>query len=294
LAPREYFVPYYRHTPTYVGRVNISPRTPVQVSQPVTPTYYANQAVSGGVTVVPHDVLVRRAPVANAVVAVSEPHRAQSTGAPAAPQYAAQPPAQGGRVPPPWREGGFPGQQQGGRVVSEPAPATPQQQQPAPGTRHEGGPAARHDGGPPARNEGGPPARHDGSPQVPTLTPPPSQRRDFGGAPPVGAGNQPVAPRREGGEGREGRDRAREGDRDWQPRGRNAPSVAPMPPPQQAAPVQPRAQPVMPQPTPPQGAGPAQPGPRAQQPVPAVPPARQDGDKRPRHGERDRPGETSK
>jgi hypothetical protein len=282
LAPREVFIPYYRSTPIYVDRVNVSPRSPVHIpqQQPVPPSHYRNQTVSGGVTVVPHDVLVRRAPVAQAVVSVSEPHRAQGTGAPPAPNVVAQPPAHSARVPPPWREAASPGQQPG-RAVNEPRPANGQQPQPLP-------PARQEQPVPPARQEQ----------PAPQPAAPPSQRREGGG--PGNSGAQPPS----------------HTDREWQPRGRNAPAVVPaqpQPPPQQAGPMQPQPQPQpratpaprpVAQPTPqappqqqaqpraPQHGAAVQPAPRAQ---PAAP-ARNEGDdrKRPPRQERDRPGETSK
>ncbi|KPF48378.1 hypothetical protein IP87_17850 [beta proteobacterium AAP121] len=71
LAPRDIFQPHYRHTPRYVERVNPAPpyrwrHAPGQV--PTGPISYGNQGVPNAVTVVPGDVLVRRQPVAGAVV----------------------------------------------------------------------------------------------------------------------------------------------------------------------------------------------------------------------------------
>ncbi len=88
LAPRERYVPYYRATPVYIDRVNVNPRFQ-QPGQPQTvpgaPVAYTNQGVPGGVTAVPRDVLVRREPVARAVVSVPDMQRAPAMAAPAAP-----------------------------------------------------------------------------------------------------------------------------------------------------------------------------------------------------------------
>lgn len=69
LAPREVFVPYYRHSQTYVDRVNVvrpgQPRPVPPVSEPI---MYANQKVQNAVTVVPRDVLQQRQPVQRAVI----------------------------------------------------------------------------------------------------------------------------------------------------------------------------------------------------------------------------------
>jgi hypothetical protein len=80
LAPREVYVPHYRVSPVYIDRVNVNPRF-VQPGQPhadprqpqtipTGPVAYTNQGVPGAVTVVPRDVLVRREPVARAVVSL--------------------------------------------------------------------------------------------------------------------------------------------------------------------------------------------------------------------------------
>ena len=75
LAPREVFVPHYRHSPVYVDRVN-EPRARRPGAQPdrgprpapMGAVVYGNQGVPGAVTVVPRDVLLQRQPVARAVV----------------------------------------------------------------------------------------------------------------------------------------------------------------------------------------------------------------------------------
>ena len=76
LAPRDWYVPHYRHTPIYVERVN--PRPPGQGNQPgwhrppqqvpTGPVMYGNQGVPGAVTVVPRDVLLQRQPVARGAI----------------------------------------------------------------------------------------------------------------------------------------------------------------------------------------------------------------------------------
>jgi len=109
LAPRERYVPYYRATPVYIDRVNLNPRFQPRQRQPgqpvpTGPIAYSNQGVPGAVTVVPRDVLVRREPVARAVIQVPEVHRAPVGSAPPvlpAPPVVGTPPAAGGRLPPP-------------------------------------------------------------------------------------------------------------------------------------------------------------------------------------------------
>lgn len=69
LAPRELYHPLYRHTPRYGERVNPGPPQrwhPQDERGHRGP--WGNQGVPGGVTVVPNDVLQRRAPVARAIV----------------------------------------------------------------------------------------------------------------------------------------------------------------------------------------------------------------------------------
>ena len=79
LAPRERYLPHYRHTPVYIDRVNPQVRGPGYVPQvPTGPVMYTNQGVPGAVTVVPRDVLVNRQPVARGVIDNSEWQRARS------------------------------------------------------------------------------------------------------------------------------------------------------------------------------------------------------------------------
>lgn len=97
LAPREAYRPYYRHTPIYVDRVNPGPRDrwhhhPQHPNSPggrpdrrEKPWVYGNQAVPGAVTVVPGDVLVRRQPVARAVIDVRDQRAAPDVMGPPRP-----------------------------------------------------------------------------------------------------------------------------------------------------------------------------------------------------------------
>ena len=79
LAPRERYVPHYRHTPVYIDRVNPHIRGPGYVPQvPTGPVMYTNQGVPGAVTVVPRDVLVNRQPVSRGVIDNSEWQRSRS------------------------------------------------------------------------------------------------------------------------------------------------------------------------------------------------------------------------
>jgi len=99
LAPREVYVPWYRYSPAYGERVNHRPpgsgwRAPV----PGRPIMYGNQGVPNAVTVVPKDVLVRREPVARAVIDL---RGAPQQRAPAVPMAA--PAGPGGAVPAPVR-----------------------------------------------------------------------------------------------------------------------------------------------------------------------------------------------
>lgn len=69
LAPREVFVPYYRHSQTYVERVNIvRPGQPRPVLPRSEPIMYANQKVENAVTVVPRDALQQRQPIQRSVI----------------------------------------------------------------------------------------------------------------------------------------------------------------------------------------------------------------------------------
>ena len=78
LAPREWYVPHYRHTPVYVERINPYPpgrrhERPVHTG----PIMYNNQGVPGAVTVVPRDVLLNRQPVSRGAIDASEWQRAR-------------------------------------------------------------------------------------------------------------------------------------------------------------------------------------------------------------------------
>ena len=154
LAPREVYVPYYRVTPVYVERVNGHPhgyppgQRPYPRTVPTGPVAYSNQGVPGAVTVVPRDVLVRREPVARAVVAMPEVHRAPVTVAPPAPVMSAAP-APVGRVGPP-REGVGDDGRGGSRGPDRREfPALPAQRVEPPPRAEPGAAAPRQDGGVP-------------------------------------------------------------------------------------------------------------------------------------------------
>jgi hypothetical protein len=300
LAPREVYVPTYRVSPVYIDRVNVHPRFVPPGQQPgrgpghqphtipTGPIAYTNQGVPGAVTVVPRDVLVRREPVARAVVQVPEVQRAPvSTVAPPAPSLL-------------------------GAVQPAPAGAAPQRAEPP---RHDAPPVIA-----PARPETAPPvipARQDNAPPVIRSEPAPVQT-----APGVVStpGRRPAdegAPRdrrdgRDGRDARVGRDRSEMGDvrpapamRPVQPAVQPAPAVQPVPSMQPApqvppAPVQPppapRVVPAPPQtqppvvPSPPRQAAPA-PVQRVQPPPPQRGGGEDDrrrGGQAPRHGERER------
>ncbi len=126
LAPREVYVPWYRYSPVYGERVNQRPpgggwRVPV----PTGPIMYGNQGVPNAVTVVPRDVLVRREPVARAVIDLRQV--AQPQHAAAVPMAA--PTGPGGAVPAPRRaataDDGRPAPPP--RMVQPVAPAAPTQ-----------------------------------------------------------------------------------------------------------------------------------------------------------------------
>jgi hypothetical protein len=73
LAPRDRYVPHYRHSPGYIERVN--PRLPGRSYPPQVPTgpvMYGNQGVPNAVTVVPRDVLVNRQPVGRSIIEPGE------------------------------------------------------------------------------------------------------------------------------------------------------------------------------------------------------------------------------
>jgi len=113
LAPREVFVPWYRHTPVYVDRINRRPHMPGRKPVPQLPTgpaRYGNQGVPGAVTVVPRDVLVRRQPMPPAVVAPPAAGSPRQPWVGVAPPSAPVPRADGraqrpGPPQPAWRDG---------------------------------------------------------------------------------------------------------------------------------------------------------------------------------------------
>ena len=141
LAPREVFVPWYRHTPVYVDRINRRPHVPGRKPVPQLPTgpaRYGNQGVPGAVTVVPRDVLVRRQPVSPAVVAPPAAVLPRQPWVGVAPPSAPVPRADGGaqRPGPPrpaWREEGQAREPRNGRPPAEPrAPQEAAPQAPSP------------------------------------------------------------------------------------------------------------------------------------------------------------------
>ncbi len=145
LAPREVYRPWYRATPVYEDRVNHRPPGGIRPPLPSGPIMYGNQGVPNAVTVVPRDVLLRREPVARAVIDVREPaQRTPSTpvAAPVGPTMRPLP-VDGGRREPPGRffnpgalapQRGQPPAQQQPPAAQPAAPQTmpPQQQAPQP------------------------------------------------------------------------------------------------------------------------------------------------------------------
>jgi hypothetical protein len=317
LAPREHYVPAYRVSPVYIDRVNVNPRfgPPGQPGQPHRPTVptgpvaYTNQGVPGGVTMVPRDVLVRREPVARAIVNVPMPEgqRAPVTVAPAG--------------PPPGR-----------RVASGDDGRGPSGGPSGPDRREGGGPVGsdRRDG--PDRRDGAPPRVEPGAPgPMPRVEPAPQTPGSASTVPGRRQDGRDGRDSRDGRDGREGGDRRigmgepREGRpaRPVQPAPavqtappaqsgqpvQPAPAVRPVQPAPSVQPAQPRMQPVQPvQPaqTPPPAPAvqpqqpprqvappPSQPAPvtRAPQPAPRVERGdddRQRGGPQPRRGERER------
>ena len=276
LAPREWYQPYYRHTPVYVERVNPRPpggrgpqwQRPPQV--PTGPVMYGNQGVPGAVTVVPRDVLLRRQPVGRAVVEVG----GSSGGAGNGPRGPSQPLLQ---VPPPEHEG------RGPRVVPVPGGAVPV---PAPERDRAPWPQRRADPPPSAAPQSGQGPVIDlrrERPQPPAAAPAP--------APTV----QPAPPAQQGPQGQprgRERDRGDRGDRSdreamvpSRPMPGPAAQPAPAAQPPAAAPPRPAAGP----PTPPPAAAPAA-APAPPRAVPTSPPERA----REREAERERAREQAK
>lgn len=106
LAPRDPYVPWYRHSPRYLERISPPPkplppghRPPPQV--PTGPIMYGNQGVPNAVTVVPRDVLVQQQPVARAVVPAPESARVPvPVGRPPLPAVQVAPAVPGGPASP--------------------------------------------------------------------------------------------------------------------------------------------------------------------------------------------------
>ena len=119
LAPREVFVPSYRHTPRHRDRVNDLPHGVYGPPRPPWvpgPRGYGNQAVPGAVTVVPRDTLDRRAGVGREAAEWRDRHRgADGSSSPLTPTLPPPGPQAGPPVPrgepigpvrpPPWRDG---------------------------------------------------------------------------------------------------------------------------------------------------------------------------------------------
>jgi hypothetical protein len=286
LAPREHYVPYYRATPVYVDRINVNPRfgPPGQPrTVPTGPVAYTNQGVPGAVTVVPRDVLVRREPVARAVVVVPEVHRATAIAAPPAP--VAVTPAQTGAV---GRVAG-PRETTGddGRAGSRAPERSERRDGPVPP------PPNRVD---PPRRDVTPPTVGTARPEAGTPAPAPGVVASPGRRGEPAAGEATARDRREPRDGRVRPDRSEPGSdvrpvrpvtpapaqgqppqRDSPPSGTQPPgAAAPVPSRQGAVPVPPAVQPVPPL--------------RAQPPAPRG--SSEDDRKRsgpaPRHGERER------
>ena len=193
LAPREWYTPYYRHTPVYVELVNPQPpggrgpqwQRPGQV--PTGPVMYTNQGVPGAVTVVPREVLVQRQPVSRAVVEINL----------------------GGRAGP--RDGSRDGQRDGPRDGPRDFQRGPSQPlMPVPPPEHEGrGPRVVPVPG------GGQPSQ---GPVVDLRRERPQQQTP---APVAAPAVQPVQPNQPAQQGPRGPDRERERDRDRE-RGRDS------------------------------------------------------------------------
>ncbi len=113
LAPWDLFVPHYRHTPRYSERINEQRWPDRRDRRPQRPDrdrpgVYGNHAVPGAVTVVPRDVVLRREPVAPALMRDRWPDGTgrnrngdrPGTG-PSAPRFDGLPPAyeRGSRTP---------------------------------------------------------------------------------------------------------------------------------------------------------------------------------------------------
>jgi len=117
LAPREVFVPSYRHTPRHRDRINDLPHGSAHGGAygPQRPQGYGNQAVPGAVTVVPREVLERRGGIGREAAEFRERHRGadwtstplNTTPPPLGPQAVQSPPQgvpMGPLRPPPLRE----------------------------------------------------------------------------------------------------------------------------------------------------------------------------------------------
>lgn len=102
LGPLDFFTPWYRSTPVYRDHFNTRPHPPGHRPQPIRPPtgpiMYGNQGTPGGVTVVPRDVLVHRAPVGRSVI--DDGHHDRSVRGPGRPGWQpAEPPQRETRQP---------------------------------------------------------------------------------------------------------------------------------------------------------------------------------------------------
>ena len=255
LAPRELFVPHYRHTPVYERRVNGGPHRQGTPGGPVRhggTVIYSNQGVPGAVTVVPRDVLLQRQPVARAVVEHRPgPHRPEARGPVAAWETVVPPAAERSHRPVLERDDRYPG------------PSRSEQRRDERDQRDHRGDAADRRPQPQPQPQPQPPlpSQPQSQPQQPSprQTPPPAAPAVV--APPA----QPQGPRNEG-----RRPDAREGARPAadMPAWQNGPQ-------RPAAPVSPMpAAAALPVPAQPLVVGP--PRPAAAAPTPVAPAARPD------------------
>jgi hypothetical protein len=278
LAPRDTFVPYYRHTPRYVERVN--PGRPLHPGDgrpgqpwrgeprpiPAQPIMYGNQGVPGAVTVVPRDALLQRQPIGRVAVAPEGVRDIANT-----PFADAPPPVPNGGMGPPrpvYREP----ERAPSRPFQPPQAVQPQpqpqpQRQPQPPVQAEPGPTA------PGMPRSAPERAFERQQPQPQVQPMP--------APMPQAQPQPVdrTTVERNGDERRGVWPRRGLDSEPDPR-RERVAPRPQPQPQPQAQPMPQAQQPQPQPQPAQATGPQRPI-FAPQPAPAPAPAAQPQPQRP-------------